>query len=120
MRSITPMPNLYIGTSGYSYKDWRGQFYPQDIPQKEWLTFYAQTYNAVEVNATFYHPFPKSVFTHWREMTPSGFRFVLKGSKVITHEKLLADVKDQLKEFVSSAAGLQVKLVAMLWQFPAS
>src|ERR1041385_2426709 len=116
MRIIIHMPNLYIGTSGYSYKSWRGQFYPQDIPQKEWLAFYAHAYNAVEVNATFYRLFPKSVFTHWREITPLEFRFVLKGPKVITHEKLLIDVEDELKQFVTGSAALQTKLAAMLWQ----
>jgi uncharacterized protein YecE (DUF72 family) len=111
---------LYIGTSGYSYKAWRGQFYPPGVPQKDWLAFYAKVYNAVEVNATFYRPFPRQVFAHWHDVTPPDFGFVLKGPKVITHEKLLDDVSEELNEFVSSAGTLQDKLKAMLWQFPAS
>jgi uncharacterized protein YecE (DUF72 family) len=114
------MTNLFIGTSGYSYKTWRGAFYPKGVPQKDWLAFYAQTYNAVEVNATFYRPFPASVFTHWREVTPPEFRFVLKGPKVITHEKLLDNVDEELSAFVSSTAALHEKQAAMLWQFSAS
>ena len=114
------MANLYVGTSGYSYKAWRGQFYPTGVPQKDWLAFYARSYNAVEVNATFYRPFPTSVLTHWYDMTPPEFRFVLKGPKVITHEKLLIDVDQELQQFVRSAVGLQEKLAVMLWQFPVS
>jgi len=113
------MPNLYIGTSGYSYASWRGQFYPSGLPQKEWLTFYARHFNAVEVNATFYRPFAKSVFAHWYEMTPAAFHFVIKAPKVITHEKLLDNITDELHQFVTNASGLGEKLAAMLWQFPA-
>jgi uncharacterized protein YecE (DUF72 family) len=114
------MPNLYIGTSGYSYPAWRNQFYPSGLPQKEWLSFYARHYNAVEVNATFYRPFAKSVFTHWHEMTPSDFHFNIKGSKVITHEKLLENVSGELQKFVTSSSALAEKLAAILWQFPSS
>lgn len=114
------MAKLYIGTSGYTYKNWRGQFYPLGVPQKAWLTFYAQHYNAVEINATFYRPFPEHVFAHWYAITPAEFRFVLKAPKTITHEKGLYDVADELQEFISSARGLKEKLAALLWQFPAS
>jgi len=117
---IINMANLYVGTSGYSYQDCRGQFYPAGVPQKDWLAFYAQTYNAVEVNATFYRPFPAKVMAHWNEATPEAFRFVLKGPKVITHEKRLEDVESEIKAFDKSANALQDKLNAMLWQFPAS
>ena len=114
------MPNLYIGTSGYSYQSWRGQFYPQGAAQKDWLAYYARHYNAVEVNATFYRPFAKSVFAHWRDVTPDEFRFVLKAPKVITHEKRLENAAEELSQFVTSTAVLEDKLSAMLWQFPAS
>ncbi len=114
------MPNLYIGTSGYSYQSWRGRFYPQGTAQKDWLAFYSRHYNAVEVNATFYRPFAKSVFTHWSDVTPVNFRFVLKGPKVITHEKRLENVGEELSQFVTSTAALENKLAAMLWQFPSS
>jgi uncharacterized protein YecE (DUF72 family) len=111
---------LYVGTSGYSYKNWRGQFYPPGVPQKEWLTFYAQHYNAVEINATFYRGFPQSVFIHWREITPPEFRFVLKAPKIITHEKALLEIDSELAQFIVAAQGLQEKLAGVLWQFPAS
>lgn len=114
------MTPLYIGTSGYTYKDWRGIFYPKGVAQKDWLKFYGQHYNAVEINATFYRPFPEHVFTHWYDSTPDDFRFVLKAPKLITHEKMLVDVEQELEQFVSSSAVLQQKRAAMLWQFPSS
>lgn len=114
------MPNLYIGTSGYAYSAWREQFYPSGLPQKEWLPFYAQHYNAVEINATFYRPFAKSVFAHWREMTPSEFYFIIKAPKVITHEKRLENVDSELQQFVTNSSALADKLAAILWQFPSS
>jgi len=117
---MTEMKSLYIGTSGYTYKDWRGIFYPKGVAQKDWLAFYAQHYNAVEINATFYRPFPEHVFTHWHDSTPDDFRFVLKAPKLITHEKMLVDVAQELDQFVSSSAALKQKRAAMLWQFPSS
>lgn len=114
------MAKLYIGTSGYSYKEWRGQFYPKGVAQKDWLAYYATHYNAVEVNATFYRPFAESVYAHWGEVTPTDFRFVLKGPQAITHEKALENISDELDPFVENTSVLGEKLAAMLWQFPAS
>ena len=114
------MGNLYIGTSGYTYKDWRGIFYPKGVAQKNWLSFYAERYNTVEINATFYRPFPKSVYERWRQITPESFRFTLKGPRRITHEKKLVEIDDDLRGFLESASGLQEKLALMLWQFPGS
>lgn len=112
------MPELYLGTSGYTYADWRGTFYPKGVAQKDWLAFYAQHYNAVEINATFYRPFPETVLTRWHDATPDAFRFVLKAPKTITHEKALDGVEGELAQFISSTAGLGGKLAAVLWQFP--
>ena len=114
------MPHLYIGTSGYTYKDWRGIFYPKGVAQKNWLAYYASQFEAVEINSTFYRPFPKHVFEHWREVTPDSFRFALKAPKLITHEKALVDVDSAVQEFVANSAGLGEKLTAMLWPFPSS
>lgn len=114
------MPNLYIGTSGFTYSDWRNAFYPKGTPQKQWLAYYAQHYNAVEINATFYRPFSSDVYERWNELTPPGFRFVLKGPKTITHEKILVDVAADITGFISQTAPLGEKLAAVLWQFPAS
>jgi uncharacterized protein YecE (DUF72 family) len=114
------MGSLYLGTSGYTYKDWREIFYPKGLAQRNWLTFYAQRYNTVEINATFYRDFPQTVFQRWHMVTPPNFRFTLKGPRWITHEKHLSEIDDDLQTFVEHAHGLQEKLAVMLWQFPPS
>jgi uncharacterized protein YecE (DUF72 family) len=114
------MGELYIGTSGFTYQDWRGIFYPKGVAQKNWLSFYAQRYNTVEINATFYRPFPKSVYEKWRTNTPDDFCFILKGPQLITHEKKLHDVAENLKSFLEAARGLDGKLAVILWQFSSS
>lgn len=114
------MPDLYIGTSGFTYADWRNAFYPKGTPQKEWLAYYAQHYNAVEINATFYRPFSSSIYTRWNDLTPPEFRFVLKAPKTITHEKVLIDAGEAVEGFLSQTETLGEKLAAILWQFPAS
>ncbi len=111
------MGRLLIGTSGYTYKDWRGIFYPKGVPQSKWLSFYAQHYNTVEINATFYRPFPRHVYEKWYASTPEDFCFTLKGPKLITHQKRLHDVEEDLDSFVQAAQGLKEKLGVMLWQF---
>ena len=113
------MGGLYIGTSGYTYAAWRGIFYPKGVAQRTWLSFYAQHFNAVEINATFYRPFPQTVFARWRDMTPTDFRFVLKAPRLITHEKTLHNIEDELRSFLSSIEALDEKLALILWQFPA-
>ncbi len=112
--------NLYMGTSGFNYKDWREIFYPKGLAQKKWLAFYAQHYNSVEINATFYRYFPRSVFARWHAETQADFRFVLKGPRVITHVKRLHQVNEELDRFFDSIQGLSNKLCAVLWQFPSS
>jgi uncharacterized protein YecE (DUF72 family) len=114
------MARLYVGTSGYTYPAWRNIFYPEGVAQKDWLAFYAQQYNAVEINATFYRQFPPSVFARWHKITPPEFHFVLKAPKVITHEKALHGIDDELRTFETAAQALGEKLALVLWQFPAS
>ena len=78
---------IFIGTSGHNYKHWINKFYPKDLPQKEWLEFYAQHFNAVELNVTFYRLPKETVFDNWYKRTPSDFHFVIKGSRFITQER---------------------------------
>lgn len=111
---------LLIGTSGYTYKDWRGIFYPKGVAQRDWLAFFAQHYNTVEINATFYRPFPESVYARWREVTPEGFCFTLKGPRPITHEKRLVGVETDLQAFITASKPLGDKRSAFLWQLPPS
>ncbi len=114
------MGHLYIGTSGFVYKDWRDLFYPKGVAQKNWLAFYAGHFNTVEINATFYGYFKRSVYERWRDTTPDDFVFTIKGPKPITHVNRLVDVDDLLAGFLESAAGLGDKLSVVLWQMPPS
>lgn len=114
------MAHLYIGTSGYVYKDWRDLFYPKGVAQKNWLRFYADHFNTVEINATFYGHFKRHVFERWRDSTPDGFVFTLKGPKPITHVNRLEDVGGLLAGFLENATALGDKLSALLWQLPPS
>ena len=111
---------IHIGTSGYTYSSWKGGFYPSNIPQKKWLEYYAQHFDTVEVNATFYRSFPISVYKRWSERTPSHFTFSIKGPRTITHYKKLSGIDQDLNFFLESCSGLGTKLTALLWQFPAS
>jgi uncharacterized protein YecE (DUF72 family) len=85
--------NLYVGTSGYSYKEWKGSFYPEKLPAKEMLVYYATRLPAVEINNTFYRLPQKSVLENWKEQVPADFRFSVKASQRITHFKRLNDVE---------------------------
>jgi uncharacterized protein YecE (DUF72 family) len=114
------MRNYFIGTSGYNYKDWKEIFYPKGLSQKKWLAYYAQTYNTVEINATFYRYFAPTVFARWRDETPDDFRFTIKGPREISHIKRLNDIDDELARFLDSIQPLQSKLALLLWQFPPS
>jgi len=113
------MPEIYIGTSGFSYKHWSdGVFYPKDIPQRKWLEYYTEHFNTVELNVSFYRLPKGSVFEGWYKRTPENFIFVLKGSRFITHIKKLADCNDSIELFFSRAKGLKEKLGVVLWQLP--
>jgi uncharacterized protein YecE (DUF72 family) len=79
--------NLYVGTSGYSYKEWKGSFYPEKIPAKEMLRFYSERLSTVEINATFYRMPQPSMLENWKEQVPPTFRFSLKAPQRITHFK---------------------------------
>lgn len=111
-------PCVFIGTSGYSYPHWRGGFYPPGLSSREWLGFYAAVFNTVELNVTFYRLPRESVFENWYRVTPPGFIFTLKGSRVITHVKRLAAPEESIVLFFSRAALLREKLGAVLWQLP--
>ena len=114
------MSYWFIGTSGFNYKHWKELFYPKGVTQKKWLAYYAQRYNTVEINATFYRYFARTVFARWRDETPNSFRFTLKGPREITHYKRLLNIDDELSRFLDSIQDLQSKLSILLWQFPYS
>src|SRR4030043_1589981 len=86
---------IFVGTSGYGYKEWKGKFYPAKISPKEMLRFYAARLSAVEINNTFYHMPTEPVLTSWAEQVPDDFVFALKAPQVITHLKRLWNVLDE-------------------------
>jgi uncharacterized protein YecE (DUF72 family) len=109
-----------LGTSGWSYPDWKGRFYPEDLPQRKWLPFYAEHFNTVEINMTFYR-FPRpETLKGWLDKTPSNFTFTLKANRQITHYKKLQDVKGDLRYFYLLADSLQERLGCILFQLPPS
>jgi uncharacterized protein YecE (DUF72 family) len=109
----------YIGTSGWNYKSWRNGFYG-DTPQKRWLRFCAERFTAIEVNGTFYRLQEKNTFKKWRDETPEGFPFAIKGHRYVTHSKKLLDVKEPVIRCRESASPLGKRLAAVVWQLPAS
>lgn len=112
--------NYLLGTSGWSYPEWKRRFYPEDLPQRKWLPFYAEQFNTVEINMTFYR-FPKpETLKGWLDKTPSNFSFTLKANRQITHYKKLQDVKGDLRYFYLLADSLQERLGCILFQLPPS
>lgn len=110
---------VFVGTSGYSYKHWSdGVFYPAGLPQKKWLEFYSSHFNTVELNVTFYRLPAYSQFERWRQATPEGFVFSVKGSRFITHARKLKECGGPLERFFSQAGGLREKFGVTLWQLP--
>jgi uncharacterized protein YecE (DUF72 family) len=110
--------NLHVGTSGYSYKEWKGSFYPEKIPAKEMLRFYSERLSTVEINATFYRLPQKSTLENWKEQVPKSFRFSLKAPQRITHFKRLNEVGEDAKYFLDLAATLGDQLGVVLFQLP--
>ncbi len=110
---------LYVGTSGYGYKEWKGSFYPEKISPKEMLRFYGERFNGVEINYTYYHMPTERLLIPWGEQVPDGFAFVLKAPQVITHVKRLKEVNEEADYFFRTVSLLGGKLGAVLCQFPA-
>jgi len=109
---------IWIGTSGWQYRDWRGTFYPKDLRQREWLTFYAQRFPTVEVNNSFYRLPEAETFRHWAAETPEGFVVTVKVSRFLTHLKRLRDPEEPLQRLLERARELGPKLGPLLFQLP--
>lgn len=108
----------YSGTSGFSYKEWHGDFYPADLKPAERLSFYSKHLNAVEINNTFYRMPKRDVLEGWAAETPSTFRFVIKASRRITHQKRLLNAGEPMHFLLKNTAVLEDKLGAILFQLP--
>ena len=107
-----------VGTSGFSYPAWRGPFYPEKLPAKDMLAYYATAFDAVEINNTFYRMPAPALLTGWTEQTPPSFRFVLKAPQQITHRLRLKEAAEPAAEFVRRSAALGAKRGPLLFQLP--
>ena len=109
---------IAVGTSGYAYKEWKGSFYPADLPADGMLRFYGSRFSTVEINNTFYRMPTEKVVVGWATDVPDGFTFVLKASQRITHRKRLKDAGEELAYFLKTANVLGPKLGPTLFQLP--
>lgn len=107
-----------IGTSGWMYDHWRGILYPPDLPKQRWLSRYAQVFDTVEINASFYHLPREESFRRWYDETPSSFLFAVKAPRYITHLKKLQGVTEALSQFFKRVTLLGEKCGPLLFQFP--
>jgi uncharacterized protein YecE (DUF72 family) len=113
-----PSSRILVGTSGFAYKEWKGIFYPADLPAKKYLSYYAEHFRTTEINNTFYRMPTSKLCEGWYAEVPEDFSFTLKLSQRITHFKRLKNVDDEMNFFLDSAAGLKEKLGPILVQLP--
>lgn len=114
------MARLFIGTSGWTYSSWKGTFYPEDLPSRDYLEFYSREFESTEVNYSFCHLPRPSTYEKWAAQVPVTFIFALKTSRFITHVKRLLDVEEAWATFVQNALALGPHLGPVLLQFPPS
>lgn len=114
------MRRVRIGCSGWSYEDWRGGLYPDGLPQRRWLERYAEVFDTVEVNATFYRLPKESTVRDWVELVPADFVFAVKASRYLTHMKRLHEIGDAVARFWEPLEPLRRgrRLGPVLWQLP--
>ena len=114
------MARIHIGTSGWTYDGWRGPFYPEDVPKKDWLRYYGGQFCTTEINGSFYRTPSLDAVRGWREHTPKGFVFAWKASKFITHWKRLSGKsKNSLALMETRLNALGPKAGPVLLQLPA-
>jgi uncharacterized protein YecE (DUF72 family) len=109
---------VFVGTSGWQYRHWKRVFYPEKLPQQMWLAYYAERFQTVEVNNTFYNLPEKSVFAQWERIAPRDFVFALKMSRYLTHLKRLRDPREPVQRFMERAGALGDKRGPILLQLP--
>jgi uncharacterized protein YecE (DUF72 family) len=114
------MERVRIGCSGWSYGEWRGGFYPKGLPARRWLEHYAETFDTVEINATFYRLPKEATVQSWTEQVAGDFRFAVKASRYLTHMKRLRDITDGVARFWEPLEPLRHsrRLGPVLWQLP--
>jgi len=109
---------IFIGTSGFSYKEWKGAFYPKELPAKQYLSFYAQHFKTTEINNTFYRIPTEQNIAAWYGEVPADFSFTLKLNQKITHMKRLKNTDEEMERFLEVAAVMKEKLGTILVQLP--
>jgi uncharacterized protein YecE (DUF72 family) len=112
------MTRFFVGTSGYSYKEWKGSFYPEKLPQKEMLSYYAQRFSTVEINNSFYRMPSEDVLESWTAEVPKTFRFAFKAPQTITHRKRLKNAEEETDTFLRATAVLKDRCGPLLFQLP--
>src|SRR5438067_4170077 len=111
-------PSVRVGCSGWQYRHWRGDFYPAALPLRDWFEYYAERFDTVEINNTFYRLPEAATFAAWGRRAPRGFIFAVKASRFLTHMKKLKDPEDPIERFFSRAKRLQRALGPVLYQLP--
>ena len=111
---------FFIGCSGWSYTAWKGPFYPPNLESSEWLRYYSQKFDYVEIDSSFYKIPNQFMIKNWDRKTPDNFRFAAKFPKIITHDKHLVDVKEEVELFLKVMEPLREKTLALLIQLPPS
>ena len=109
---------IHVGTSGFSYKEWKGPFYPEDLKNADMLAYYAERLPSVEINNTFYRMPKKEVLASWASQVPDHFRFAIKASRRITHIKRLKEPVEETGYLLDNLAALGEKLGVVLFQLP--
>ena len=109
---------IRIGCSGWNYRHWRGLFYPAKLPIRAWFAHYAECFDTVEINNSFYRLPSAEVFDAWREQAPPGFRYAVKANRFLTHQKKLKDPAEPLARMFGNVLHLGDKLGPILYQLP--
>ncbi len=112
------MASIWFGTSGFSYKEWKPTFYPQELPNTDFLRYYASRLNGVEIDSTFYRMPNQRTIEGWRAATPEGFRFSIKASQQITHRQRLKVPSEALDYLLNVVSGMGDRLGMVLYQLP--
>lgn len=109
---------VFVGTSGWQYRDWRGAFYPERLAQRDWLPYYTSHFSTVENNGAFYRLPERAIFEAWHSQLPEGFSMAVKASRFLTHLKRLKDPAEPVGRLVKASAGLGDRLGPFLLQLP--
>ena len=116
----TRVSPIRVGCSGWAYKHWRGLFYPEGLPQKRWFERYAEEFDTVEINNSFYRLPPPATFAKWRDQAPAGFCYAVKANRFLTQAKKLLDCEEPMERMMAAARCLGDRLGPILYQLPPS